>query len=89
MIRSEKVEKLREKGLKLKELVMMDDETLDRRFKETVYGINVEDLKSFFKVVDFLKNGCQRIWVDENGCESFSWENAEDIKTFKEIFGLK
>ena len=86
MIRAEKVEKLREKGLKLKELVMMDDETLDRCFKETIYGVNVDDLKSFFKVMDVLLEGDKYF---EHGDETFFWESDQDIKTFKAIFGLK
>ncbi len=89
MIRSEKVEKLREKGLKLKELVMMDDETLDRCFKETIYGVNVDDLKSFFKVMECLESGCQTIWVDEEGYSSYSWGTTEELNKFKSLFGLK
>ncbi len=86
MIRSEKVEKLRERGLKLKELVMMDDETLDRCFKETIYGVNVEDLKSFFKVMDVLLEG-DKYFVHDG--ETYIWQRDEDIREFKSIFGLK
>ena len=87
MKRSEKIEKLRDLGLRLKDLAIMDDSTLEQRYKAMVYGVSHDDMRSFFKVFKALSGGKVAGYV-EVGNNGYDLTNENHIRNLIKHIGL-